>query len=68
MHSVILSDGKTININATTVEWLFDERIVRFYHEDSIVARINMDNIVGWVKTDHIVDPSNFVIFKEDEK
>lgn len=62
MYSIILKNGKTVTINATTVEWYQTDKMLRFLHKNNIVARINMDSIIGWAKTDHIVKS------EEDEK
>ena len=51
MYSIVLTDGKIININATKVEWIEDSRMIRFFNDRRIVARINMDNVVGWIET-----------------
>lgn len=56
MYSIILKDGKTINIEADTVYWDSKDKMVKLYHHDALIARINIKNIVGWVKTDHKVE------------
>lgn len=51
MYSIILKDGKIINIEADDIV-LCNNKIIRFYYKNvKIVAEINMDNVVGWVKT-----------------
>ncbi len=50
MYIVILTNGKTIKITATDVEWCDKSKTIRFYINRHIVARINMDNIVGWIE------------------
>jgi hypothetical protein len=56
MYSIILKDGKIINIKAD--DMVFYEKpnkIVRFYCNNvRMVAEINMDNVVGWARTDYI--------------
>ena len=56
MYSIILKDGKTINIKADDMVLNATEkiRLVRFYDSVSLIAEINMDNVVGWVRTDCI--------------
>ena len=54
MYSIVLTDGKVINIKATEVEWFENSRMIRLINDGQIVARINMDNIVGWIDTDYI--------------
>ena len=52
MYSIVLKDGKIINIKATEVEWCEKGRMIKLFYERRIVARINMDNVVGWIKAD----------------
>ena len=47
MYSIILTNGKIVNINATVVEWCEKSRMVKLFNDRTIVARINMDNVVG---------------------
>ncbi len=58
MYSIILKNGKTINIKADDI--VCDEKfnLIRFYDSatTSIIAEINMDNVAGWVKTSCKVD------------
>ena len=58
MYSIILKDGKTINIKADDMVLNVTEkiRVVRFYDRVSLIAEINMDNVVGWVRTNCKVD------------
>ena len=52
MYSIVLTDGKIINIKADEVEWFEKDRMIRLFNDGRIVARINMDNVVGWVDFD----------------
>lgn len=52
MYSIVLTDGKIININATEVEWSDKTRMIKLFKDRRIVARINMDNVAGWIKAD----------------
>ena len=56
MYSIILTNGKIVNINATVVEWCEKSRMVKLFNDRTIVARINMDNVVGWINTDYKVE------------
>lgn len=56
MYSIILTDGKIVNINATEVEWSEKSRMVILLNNSTTVARINMDNVVGWINTDYKVE------------
>lgn len=49
MYSIILKDGKIINVNATEVEWFENHKTIRLIHGSQVVARINVDNVVGWI-------------------
>ena len=53
MYSIVLTDGKIININATDVEWNEKSRTIRLLNNKTVVARINMDNVVGWIDADY---------------
>lgn len=53
MYSIVMTDGKIININANTVEWSEKSRTIIFFNENKTVARINMDNVVGWIDADY---------------
>lgn len=49
IYGIVLTDGKIINVKATTVEWLEKSRMIRLFNDNNVVARINMDNVVGWI-------------------
>lgn len=53
MYSIVLTDGKIINVKATEVEWYEKERMIKLINNRQIVARINMDNVVGWIDADY---------------
>ena len=53
MYSIVLTDGKIINIKATEVEWCEKVRMIKLINGRQIVARINMDNVVGWIDADY---------------
>ena len=61
MYTIVLTNRKAMNINADDVTWFAPERMVKFINNDRIVARINMENVVGWVETDYV----NYDIFKK---
>jgi len=56
MYSIVLTNGKIININATEVEWCEKDHMIRLLNDRRIVARINMDNVVGWINADYKVE------------
>jgi len=49
MYSIVMTNGNLINIKATRVEWYDKSRTLVFINNRTTVARINMDNIVGWI-------------------
>ena len=59
MYSIVLTDGKIININADKVEWYKSDRMIRLFNNGQVVARINMDNVVGWIDTDYKTERSD---------
>lgn len=59
MYSIVLTDGKIINIKADEVEWNDKSRMATFFNERHMVARINMDNVVGWIDADYKTERSD---------
>lgn len=56
MYNIVLTNGKIININATEVEWCEKSRTIRLINGRQAAARINMDNVVGWIDADYKVE------------
>lgn len=56
MFSIVLTDGKIINIKADEVEWSQTTRTIGLIYDRQSVARINMDNVVGWIYADYKVE------------
>lgn len=56
MYNIVLTDGKSINIKADEVEWCEKARMIKLYNDRRVVARINMDNVVGWINADYKVE------------
>lgn len=56
MYSVVLTNGKIININADDVAWLDKTRMFWFTNGGRVVAKINADNVVGWINADYKVE------------
>ena len=50
---IVLKDGKVININATGVEWCEKSRTIKLINNKDVIARINMDNVIGWIDAEH---------------
>lgn len=53
MYSIVLTNGKIINVKAAEVEWCERSRMIKLIKGGQIVARINMDNVVGWINADY---------------
>lgn len=49
MCSIVLTDGNIIKIKATEVEWDEITRMILVHNDGRVVARINMDNVAGWM-------------------
>ena len=56
MYSIVLANGKTININADEVEWCEKSHTIRLINDSRVIARINMDNVVGWLDANYIAE------------
>lgn len=59
MFSIILTDGTLKNIEGDSIEWIEKSRMVKIYDFHKLVARINMNNVVGWINSDNIVRRSD---------
>jgi len=66
MISIVLKDGQIVNINATKADWCEKSRTVRLINEinKDIVARINMDNVAGWVDSKYVEGGMNDYFYK----
>lgn len=53
MISIVLTNGKIINIKGTGVEWCEKSRMIRLFDGRHVVAEINIDNVVGWINADY---------------
>lgn len=53
MYSIVLTDGKIVNVNATELEWIEKSRMIRLIYGRKVVARFNMDNVAGWIDADY---------------
>lgn len=54
MYSIVLKNGKIINVNATDLFWSEKSGMIKLFNDENMVARINMDNIVGWIDPDYM--------------
>ena len=55
MYSIVLTDGKIINIIADDVRFEEKDKMASFRRKGRQVARINMDNVAGWFETNYMV-------------
>jgi hypothetical protein len=53
MIGIVLTDGKIVNIKASEVDWNEKNRMIRLFNGRQVVARINMDNVAGWINADY---------------
>jgi hypothetical protein len=54
-YSIILKNGKVVNIKADKASWDVEDRNVSFFSRKDahyLVAVFNVDNIAGFIKTD----------------
>jgi hypothetical protein len=49
-----MKNGKIINVDANSQAMLEDIRILKLYNGVFTVGVFNMDNIIGWVKSNHM--------------
>lgn len=56
MCSIVLTEGNIIKIKATEVEWYEKIRMILVHNDGRVVARINMDNVVGWINADYMTE------------
>lgn len=60
MYSIVLTNGKIINIDAAGVDWCEKTRMASlFVGKDYLkkeIAKINMDNVVGWIDTSYVAE------------
>ena len=56
MYIVMMKDGSTINVNATGTELWQESRTLKLYCGIADVGVFNLDNIVGWVNANYVVE------------
>jgi hypothetical protein len=58
-YSIILKNGKVVNIKADRVSWDVENKNVSFFNRKDaphLVAVLNVDSIVGFVRTAYMAD------------
>lgn len=56
MYSVVLKDGKIININANSTDWWNKDRTLALCNDGNTVGVFNVDNIAGFIDSDCIAE------------
>ena len=56
MYSIVFTNGKVINIKGDHVEWQEKTRTTRIINDRNTVARINMDNVIGWIDNRYLIE------------
>ena len=56
MYSVVLKDGKIINVNANSADWWNKDRTLALCNDGNTVGVFNVDNIAGFINSDCIVE------------
>ena len=49
--SIVLTNGNIIKIKVTEIEW--SGRVVSAFNNGRLIAKINMDNVAGWINADY---------------
>lgn len=55
-YIIVLKSGKAINIRADSVHCDKTSQMLKLYNGISMVASLNMNNIVGWIEGDYMVE------------
>jgi len=53
MYSIVLKDGKIINVNADGTQWWNESRMLTLYNNGDTVGIFNIDDIAGWINTNY---------------
>lgn len=56
MYSIFMKDGKVINVDAKSTDFWEDTRMLKLYNGIATVGEFNVDNIVGYVNSDYVVE------------
>lgn len=56
MYNIIMKNGKVINVNATGTSLWEETRTLTLYNGVATVGVLNVDNIIGWVKSDYMTE------------
>ena len=56
MYSIMMKDGKIINVKANGLQELMESKTLILFNDGNLVARINTDNIVGWIDLDYMAE------------
>jgi len=56
MYSIVLKDGKIINVNSDSSDWFNESRTLVLHNGEVTVGIFNIDNIAGFTKSDHMAE------------
>ena len=52
MYSIVLKNGKIINVNADSSDWFNESKTLILHNGEVTVGIFNIDNIAGFTKSD----------------
>lgn len=56
MYSIMMKDGKIINVNATGTGLWEEARTLTLYNGVATVGVFNIDSIIGWIDSDYMAE------------
>ena len=56
MYRVLMKDGTILDVNATGTELWEENRTLTLYNGVATVGVLNIDNIIGWIDADYMVE------------
>ena len=56
MYSIMMKDGKIINVNATGTGLWEEAMTLTLYNGVATVGVFNMDSIIGWIDSDYMAE------------
>ena len=68
MYSIVLTDGKILNMKATEMRWHEEGHIIKFIKDRQVVGRINMDNVVGVIDLRYKIEGEDAISRKAVEE
>lgn len=56
MYSIVLKNGKIINVNADSSDWFNESRSLVLHKGEITVGVFNIDGIAGFTKSDYMAE------------